>query len=45
MSTTAGLPDLDATTQRFLQNQTDIGDAIKPYYGDPAGAKLTATLP
>lgn len=44
VSTVAGLPDLDATTQRLLQNQTDIGNAVKPYYGDVAGEKLTALL-
>jgi len=44
VSTAAGLPDLDATTQRLLQNQVDIGDAIKTFYGDAAGAKLSALL-
>jgi hypothetical protein len=44
VSTVAGLPDLDATTQRLLQNQTDIGNEIKPYYGDEAGTRLTALL-
>jgi hypothetical protein len=38
------LPDLQATEARLLANQEDIGDAIKPYYGKKAGAKLTALL-
>jgi hypothetical protein len=37
-------PDLPQTTQRLLQNQVDIGNAIKPYYGDAAGNQLTALL-
>ena len=40
----AGLPEQQATTERLLQNQVDIGNAIKPYYGDAAGDKLTALL-
>lgn len=40
----AGLPEQEATTQRLLRNQTDIGDAIKPFYGDAAGEKLTTLL-
>lgn len=44
VSYAAGLPDTDAVAQRLLQNQTDIGNAIKPYYGDEAGDKLTALL-
>lgn len=44
ISAAAGLPDKDATTQRLLQNQTDIGNAVGEYYGKPAGAKLTSLL-
>ena len=38
------LSDLEPTVGRLLQNQTDIGDAIKPYYGDEAGEQLTKLL-
>jgi len=44
VSFAADLPDKDLTAQRLLQNQTDIGNAIKPYYGDEAGNQLTALL-
>src|SRR5262249_7491803 len=38
------LPDLGTVVDRLLQNQVDIGDAIKPYYGTDAGKQLTALL-
>jgi len=44
ISAIAGLQDLDAVTNRLLKNQDDIGSAIKPYYGEDAGNKLTKLL-
>jgi hypothetical protein len=38
------LPDTDFVAQRLLDNQTHIGDAIKPFYGDQAGEELTLLL-
>lgn len=37
-------PALTANLERLLQNQVDIGDAIKPLYGDDAGDQLTVLL-
>jgi hypothetical protein len=44
ISAAGDLPDKDAATQRLLQNQVDIGNAIKPYYGEAAGEKLATLL-
>lgn len=44
ISAAAGLPDQEVTTQRLLQNQTDIGNAVATYYGREAGDKATALL-
>jgi hypothetical protein len=38
------LADIGPTTDRLLANQTDIGNALKPYYGDAAGEAVTALL-
>jgi hypothetical protein len=39
-----GLPDTPLVITRLLGNQTDIGNAVKPYYGRKAGNELTALL-
>ena len=44
VSFAANTPDLPATQARLLRNQTDIGNAIKPYYGRAAGNQLTELL-
>src|SRR5437868_6885536 len=44
ISAAAGSPDQQAVTERLLRNQTDIGNAIKPFYGDAAGTQLTTLL-
>ncbi|MFD5851042.1 glycosyltransferase [Cytobacillus pseudoceanisediminis] len=43
-ATTAGAEDQKQVLARLLKNQEDIGNSIKPYYGDAAGNKLTELL-
>lgn len=38
------LPDKQAVLQRLLRNQDDIGNSIKPYYGDKTGNQLAKLL-
>lgn len=43
-ATTAGAEDQKPVLTRLLRNQEDIGNAIKPVYGEKAGNKLTDLL-
>jgi hypothetical protein len=44
ISLTTNSPDTEATVGRLLENQTDIGNAVKPFYGKAAGNELTKQL-
>jgi hypothetical protein len=44
ISLTTNAPDTQATVGRLLQNQEDIGNAVKPFYGAAAGDQLTSQL-
>ena len=44
VSAVADSPDTGKAAERLLRNQEDIGNAVKPFYGNEAGDKLTALL-
>ena len=44
VSFAADLPDTELTANRLLQNQDDIGNAVRPFYGDEAADQLTQLL-
>lgn len=44
VSDLSSLEDKNPVIERLLKNQDDIGDSIKPYYGEEAGNKLSSLL-
>ena len=44
VAATSDDPSASAALARLMKNQEDIGNAVKPFYGDAAGAKLTDLL-
>src|SRR2546430_17596585 len=44
VSAAAGTADTAEVAQRLLRNQDEIGEAIKPYYGDQAGTQPASLL-
>jgi len=44
LNITDDLPGTDQAVNRLLQNQDDIGNAVKPFYGEAGGKELTRLL-
>jgi hypothetical protein len=44
VSVAGNLPDISSVVNRLMKNQEDIGNAIKPFFGEQAGMKLTELL-